>query len=93
MTTVGEKLDQLLVLARADASVKEKLLAARAAEEPMQAFCETATALGFPITVGELITAGEEYSCNQLKSTNGGGVNPYDYYDDLYDNFYIALCF
>lgn len=91
--TTGEKLDALLALARADAKVKEQLLAARAENEPMQRFCEVSTALGFALTVGELITAGEEYSCNQLKSTNGGGVNPYDYYDDLYDNFYIALCF
>lgn len=91
--TVGEKLDALLLLARSDAAVKEQLLAARESDEPMERFCETASAHGFPLTVGDLITAGEEYSCNQLKSTNGGGVNPYDYYDDLYDNFYIALCF
>lgn len=93
MHTVGEKLDQLLVLARKDPAVKARLLAARSSKEPMENFCREATALGFPMTVGELITAAEEYSCNQLKSTNGGGVNPYDYYDDLYDNFYIALCF
>lgn len=91
--TVGEKLDALLTLARSDAAVKEALLAARADTEPMERFCEVSTSLGFALTVGELITAGEEYSCNQLKSTNGGGVNPYEYYDDLYDNFYVALFF
>lgn len=34
---------------------------------------------------------GKEYSCNQLKSTNGGGVTPYAYFDDPYEMFFVEL--
>ena len=91
--TTGEKLDSILALARADGELKSRLLALRDSAEPMENFCKEVSLLGFDLTPGELITAGEEYSCNQLKSTNGGGVNPYDYYDDLFDHFFIALIF
>lgn len=91
MKKIGVMLDNLLVDARKDPAMKAQLLQTRKEAEPMLAFCDMASALGYPITPGELIAAGEEYSCNQLKSTNGGGVNPYDFYDDLYDNFFISL--
>lgn len=93
MNTIGEMLDQMLTLARKNPDVRSRLLDTRKAQEPMLAFCEEAARLGYSFTPGELIAAGEEYSCNQLKSTNGGGVNPYDYYDDLYDNFFTSLAF
>lgn len=91
MKEIGVMLDNMLNEARKDPAIKERLLQTREEAEPMLAFCNMASALGYSTTPGELIAAGEEYSCNQLKSTNGGGVNPYDFYDDLYDNFFISL--
>ena len=91
MKEIGVMLDSLLAEARRTPAIRAQLLQTREEDEPMLSFCNIASALGYPITPGELIAAGEEYSCNQLKSTNGGGVNPYDFYDDLYDNFFISL--
>ena len=90
MKEIGVMLDSLLAEARRTPAIRAQLLQTREEDEPMLAFCNIASAFGYPITPGELIAAGEEYSCNQLKSTNGGGVNPYDFYDDLYDNFFIS---
>lgn len=88
---MNNALSELLKLAKQDKNIKEKLLDTQKANDPMQAFCDLSTELGFPITIGELIVMGEEYSCNQLKSTNGGGVTPYFGFDDLYDMFFVQL--
>lgn len=88
-----ESLGKLMVLARRDPEVKKRLMLTRQTEEPMDTFCRIACELGCPITMGELIAAGEEYSCNQLKSTNGGGVNPYQMFDDPYEQFFVELEF
>lgn len=93
MKNIGLLLDELLSAARSDPAVKAQLLATREQKDPLTAFCSTASSLGYPMDPGELIATGEEYSCNQLKSTNGGGVTPYAYFDDLYDNFFTALSF
>ena len=88
-----ESLNRLMVLARRDPEVKKRLLMTRQTEEPLDTFCKVACELGCPLSVGELIEAGEEYSCNQLKSTNGGGVNPYQMFDDPYEQFFVELEF
>ena len=88
-----EALNNLMVLARHDPPVKKRLLLTRQTDEPMDTFCKVASELGYPVSMGELLTAGEEYSCNQLKSTNGGGVNPYQMFDDPYEQFFVELEF
>ena len=88
-----ESLDRLLIFARRDPEVKKRLLQTRETPEPVEEFCAAANALGCPISVGELLAMGEEYSCNQLKSTNGGGVNPYAMFDDAYEQFFVELEF
>lgn len=67
MKNIGLLLDELLSAARSDPAVKAQLLATREQKDPLTAFCSTASSLGYPMDPGELIAAGEEYSCNQLK--------------------------
>lgn len=77
--------DKIYQKARQDISFAQKLKRAYESSEPLLNFCTVCGEYGFEITPGEIITMGEEYSCNQLKSTNGGGVIPYDYFDDPYE--------
>lgn len=74
-----------------DAALRRALLATREAGDPLDAFCSLATQNGFPLTPGELISDGEEFSCNQTKSTNGGNPMPYDCFDDAYDMFLASI--
>ncbi|MFR5796426.1 MAG: hypothetical protein ACLUI3_13375 [Christensenellales bacterium] len=46
-------------------------LATRNAADPLT-LCELAQANGFNLTLANIISDGEEFSCNQTKSTNGG---------------------
>lgn len=41
--------------------------------------------------MADIISDGEEFSCNQTKSTNGGNPMPYDCFDDSYDMFILSL--
>ena len=53
--------------------------------------CELAQANGFNLTLADIISDGEEFSCNQTKSTNGGNPMPYDCFDDSYEMFLLSL--
>ena len=77
--------DVIFERAKADKAFKTELINAYKSSEPLMGFCDICTKNGIPVTAGDIITLGEEYSCNQLKSTNGGGVIPYDYYDDPFE--------
>lgn len=77
--------DKIFDKAKCDDVFRAQIIAAYNGAEPLVDFCRVCVNHGFDITPGELIALGEEYSCNQLKSTNGGGVNPYDYYDDPFE--------
>lgn len=77
--------------AKKDSLLKEKLLKTRSEDDPMDAFCKAACDAGHPITVGELLEIGQEYSDNQCKSTNGGNSYPYDFFDDAYETFLASL--
>lgn len=88
---VERQMKQLLNLARKDESVKKKLLLTRDQADPLSSFCQTASEMGFPITVGELIAAGEEFRSNLLKSVNGGASYPMEDWGDLYEEFFASL--
>ena len=88
---MNEKLLRLSEMALSDPAIKTRFLQTRQADDPLDAFCALACALGIPLEIGELVAMGEEMSCNQMKSTNGGGVTPYDYFDDAYEQFFMAL--
>ena len=88
---MNETLNRLLMAALHDPSIRDRLLATRSAADPSAAFCECATALGYPVTVGELFAMGEEFNAAMLRSVNGGGVAGPDGWDDAYDMFFAAL--
>lgn len=78
-------------LALSDASFRDALLQTRNAADPLSALCDFACKNGFPLTLGDVISDGEEFSCNQTKSTNGGNPHPYDCFDDAYEMFFASL--
>ncbi len=88
---MNETLNRLLMAALHDESIKAALLATKSAADPSAAFCECATSLGYPVTVGELFTMGEEFNAAMLRSVNGGGVEGPDGWDDAYGMFFAAL--
>ena len=88
---MNETLNNLLIAALHDESIKAALLATREAADPSAAFCECATSLGYPVTVRELFTMGEEFNAAMLRSVNGGGVEGPDGWDDAYAMFFSAL--
>ena len=77
--------------ALADSSFRQAILATRNAADPLTALCELAQANGFNLTLANIISDGEEFSCNQTKSTNGGNPMPYDCFDDSYEMFLLSL--
>lgn len=82
---------KLYKLAKNDKAVLDALFETYNADDPLDEFCKYVKTLGFDITIGDIITMGEEYTCNQMKSTNGGGVNLYDYFDDPWEMFFASL--
>ena len=88
---VENQLKKLLQLARTHPEIKETLLKTRTQKDPMLIFCQTASELGVPISLGELLAAGEEYRSNLLKSVNGGASYPMEDWGDLYEEFFASL--
>ena len=76
-----------------DPAFRQALLDTRKADDPLSVFCALATQSGYPLTVDEVISCGEEFADNQMKSTNGGNPMPYDYFgfDDAYEMFFISI--
>ncbi len=74
-----------------DDDFRSAILDTRTAEDPLVALCALAHQHGFSLTVADIISDGEEFSCNQTKSTNGGNPMPYDYFDDAYEMFMVSL--
>ncbi|HIR47955.1 MAG TPA: Nif11 family protein [Candidatus Caccousia avicola] len=91
MNSLFRELDRLLEAARRDESLRRRLLDTRAASDPMDAFCSLAQSLGYEIYLGDLFAAGQEYSDNQCKSTNGGNPRPYDSFSDTLEFFLAEL--
>ncbi len=88
---INDVFDGIYEKAKKDKSIKRDLMEIYQSNDALTGFCEYAKRLGYDIAPGDILTAGEEYSCNQLKSTNGGGVNPYDLFDDPLDNFMVSI--
>lgn len=88
---MNDTLTALRERALRDASFRSALLATRDAADPLSALCDFATENGFPLTLGDVISDGEEFSCNQTKSTNGGNPLPYDCFDDAYEMLFASL--
>ena len=74
-----------------DPSFRRAVLATAESADPLAALCDVAQQNGFDLTLADIISDGEEFSCNQTKSTNGGNPMPYDCFDDSYDMFILSL--
>ena len=90
---MNEMMRALRERALRDPAFRQALLNTRRAGDPLTAFCAFATENGYPLTVDEVITSGEEFADNQMKSTNGGNPMPYDCFgfDDAYEMFFISI--
>ncbi|MBQ8617591.1 MAG: hypothetical protein IJ418_08745 [Clostridia bacterium] len=79
--------------AHADEAFRQALLKTREAADPLLALCELAQANGYALSLGDIISDGEEFCCNQMKSTNGGNPMPYDCFgfDDAYEMFFMSI--
>ena len=49
--------------------------------------------LEYLLAHAKIISDGEEFCCNQMKSTNGGNPMPYDCFgfDDAYEMFFLSI--
>ena len=90
---MNDTLRALRERALADESFRQALLRTREDPEPVAALCAFATESGYPLTLEEVISSGEEFACNQMKSTNGGNPMPYDCFgfDDAYEMFFASI--
>ena len=90
---MNETLRALRDRALCDSAFRAALLRTRDAADPLLALCDFATANGYPLTLGDVISDGEEFCCNQMKSTNGGNPMPYDCFgfDDAYEMFFLSI--
>ncbi len=75
MPDIDEILTEVRKQAKKDPSLAARLLATRTDPQPVKAFCDCVTALGWPLSEMDLIYSGEEYYANMRRSTNGGGEN------------------
>ncbi|HIU30547.1 MAG TPA: hypothetical protein IAB66_00075 [Candidatus Caccousia avistercoris] len=91
MSNLFSELDRLLEAARQNPSLKRRLLDTRQAADPMDSFCTLAQQEGYQVYLGDLFAAGQEYSDNQCKSTNGGNPRPYDSFEDTLGFFLSEL--
>ncbi len=85
------KLEKLARLAKSDTVLRNKLIATANSQDPLYEFGIASDSVGIYITPYELVAAGEEYSDNQCKSTNGGNPSPYDSFNDIYESFIQSL--
>ena len=90
---MNDMLDAMRSRARRDEAFRLGLLATRKADDPLSALCAFANENGFPLSLADVIAGGEEFACNQMKSTNGGNPMPYDCFgfDDAYEMFFISI--
>ena len=79
--------------ALADSTFRAALLETREAADPLLALCALANQNGYALSLGDIISDGEEFCCNQMKSTNGGNPMPYDCFgfDDAYEMFFMSI--
>ena len=86
-----KELARLLSDAKKDKPLKEKLIATRSTDNPVEDFCALARSLGYEIHAGELFALGLTQNDAKLRSVNGGGVNPIEGWDDAYEQFFSTL--
>ena len=75
---MNDTLFNLRQYALSHSTLRKALLHTYTEPNPLEAFCALATSAGFPLTPESIIAGGEEFSCSQTKSTNGGNPLPYE---------------
>ena len=88
---MNEKLLRLRALALRDDSLRNRIVLTEREADPLSALCAVAASAGIDMEPEEIIACGEELSCNQMKSTNGGNPHPYKSFDDAYEWFILSL--
>ncbi len=90
---IEEALEKLMIMAKADETLKKRLLKTRDSDRPLSDFCSIATEAGCPMNVMDLIEHGENDYAAMKRSTNGGGENSplLDGQDDDYQLFLSRL--
>ena len=88
---MNETMSRLLDEARHNPALRDALLKTREAEDPMDAFCKGATENGYPLTVGEVFEAGEQFIDDVFCSCNGRAEEPIAEWADAYETFFAAL--
>ena len=90
---IGEALDKLMSMAKADDALRNRLLKTKDSDHAMSEFCEIATEAGCPMNIMDLIEHGESDYAAIKRSTNGGGENSplLDGQDDDYAMFIMTL--
>ena len=90
---MNDLLDAMRQRAHQDEAFRQALLRTRESGDPLSALCDFANANGYPLSLADVISGGEEFACNQMKSTNGGNPMPYDCFgfDDAYEMFFISI--
>ena len=90
---MNDILEAMRLRARQDEPFRQALLKTRLAGDPLSALCDFAAENGYPLSLADVIAGGEEFACNQMKSTNGGNPMPYDCFgfDDAYEMFFISI--
>ena len=87
-----QELMKLQERALSDADLRKQILDTRKGKYPVRAFCDLCHELGYnKITVGELVSAGDEFCSAMLRSVNGGGVEAPDGWNDFYEMFFEAI--
>lgn len=91
--TLIETLDALRAQAKADANLRERLLATQSADHAVEEFCAIAKSVGYVIDPVALVFAGEDAYAAMRRATNGGGENSpmLEGEDDYYDLFMCDL--
>ncbi len=90
---VEEVLEKLMIMAKADGSLRKRILETGDSDRPLSDFCAIATEVGCPMNVMDLIEHGERDYAAIKRSTNGGGENSplLDGQDDDYSLFISRL--
>lgn len=88
---IERKLMELQNKAISNPDLRKALLDTKSHPDPVKAFCDKCSELGYDISVYELLTAGEEFCAAMLRSVNGGGVEAPDGWDDFYGMFMNVL--
>lgn len=89
----GELLEELKTKAKADASLRDRLLSTHSSEQSLADFCKYAREAGVPLYELDIIAFGEDSYAAMRRSTNGGGENAplLVWEDDAYEMFIAEL--